>query len=248
MSTQEIGALIQSVNDMTGTVAGKMSQIDQRVADAESEYQALISGIRSDFPFYALTENQQLKFGGAFDNAGGLTHPDGFYKRGAGVVVELHETVPRQELPAVRSAESQALFTDLYGFVPRYIFNDFNIIKITFNDNLDIPSNYSIYQGPINRTTAVTHGAMIKVVSGECRFGTARHLTVPSDGKWHEMVEYRDMAPGMSNAYDHGPHIAGALGTVILVALPAVAAGKVPQGKWGYINKPTMDIESFTQP
>lgn len=40
MSTQEIGALIQSVNDMTSTVAGKMTHIDERMTEAESEFDA----------------------------------------------------------------------------------------------------------------------------------------------------------------------------------------------------------------
>lgn len=36
MSTQEIGELIESVNDLTQTVAGKMGEIDQKVDDATS--------------------------------------------------------------------------------------------------------------------------------------------------------------------------------------------------------------------
>ncbi|HAS6505787.1 TPA: hypothetical protein GRR52_23695 [Vibrio parahaemolyticus] len=36
MSTQEIGALIESVNNMTATVAGKMEEIDQKVDNATS--------------------------------------------------------------------------------------------------------------------------------------------------------------------------------------------------------------------
>ncbi|HAV1510752.1 TPA: hypothetical protein JG810_004518 [Vibrio parahaemolyticus] len=35
MSTQEIGALIDSVNQLTGTVAGKMGQIDQKMVELE---------------------------------------------------------------------------------------------------------------------------------------------------------------------------------------------------------------------
>ncbi|QYJ72457.1 hypothetical protein K0H59_05215 [Shewanella sp. FJAT-51649] len=37
MSTQETAALIESVNQMTATVAGKMGQIDQRMTNAESD-------------------------------------------------------------------------------------------------------------------------------------------------------------------------------------------------------------------
>jgi hypothetical protein len=38
MSTQETAALIESVNNMTGTVAGKMGQIDQKVATAQAQF------------------------------------------------------------------------------------------------------------------------------------------------------------------------------------------------------------------
>lgn len=40
MSSQEIGALIKSVNDMTGTVAGKMGAIDKKVDSAIDEFQS----------------------------------------------------------------------------------------------------------------------------------------------------------------------------------------------------------------
>lgn len=38
MSTQETAALIESVNQMTATVAGKMGQIDQKVASAQAQF------------------------------------------------------------------------------------------------------------------------------------------------------------------------------------------------------------------
>lgn len=38
MSTQDTAALIESVNNMTATVAGKMGEIDQRVVIAEQEF------------------------------------------------------------------------------------------------------------------------------------------------------------------------------------------------------------------
>ncbi|MGL1164899.1 hypothetical protein ACSTKZ_15145 [Vibrio parahaemolyticus] len=40
MSTQEIGALIDSVNEMTATVAGKMGEIDQKVDQSIEEFQS----------------------------------------------------------------------------------------------------------------------------------------------------------------------------------------------------------------
>ncbi|EMI4225312.1 hypothetical protein V6439_004531 [Vibrio parahaemolyticus] len=45
MSTQEIGALIESVNDMTATVAGKMGEIDQKVEDATSAVPSTVNSL-----------------------------------------------------------------------------------------------------------------------------------------------------------------------------------------------------------
>ena len=49
MSSQEIGALIKSVNDMTVTVAGKMSEIDLSVSKAESKIDDFILKARSEY-------------------------------------------------------------------------------------------------------------------------------------------------------------------------------------------------------
>ncbi|OOI04707.1 hypothetical protein BIW16_07560 [Vibrio sp. OULL4] len=49
MSTQEIGALIDSVNEMTGTVAGKMGQIDDKVDAARKEMDNFIAGSKNYF-------------------------------------------------------------------------------------------------------------------------------------------------------------------------------------------------------
>ena len=43
MSTQEVGELIESVNKMTGTVAGKIGEIDQRVDQAEQEFDQFVA-------------------------------------------------------------------------------------------------------------------------------------------------------------------------------------------------------------
>jgi hypothetical protein len=48
MSTQETAALIQSVNQMTATVAGKMGQIDTKVAQKITELNTWKSGLKAD--------------------------------------------------------------------------------------------------------------------------------------------------------------------------------------------------------
>lgn len=49
MSTQEIGALIDSVNEMTQTVANKTQEIDQKVTEAEKKTDAFIAQARSEY-------------------------------------------------------------------------------------------------------------------------------------------------------------------------------------------------------
>lgn len=43
MSTQEIGELVKSVNDLTQTVAGKMGEIDNKVSEAEQDFESFKS-------------------------------------------------------------------------------------------------------------------------------------------------------------------------------------------------------------
>lgn len=49
MSTQETAALIESVNQMTATVAGKMAQIDQKVVVAQTKFDNFIQAADSKF-------------------------------------------------------------------------------------------------------------------------------------------------------------------------------------------------------
>ncbi len=49
MSTQEIGALIDSVNEMTATVAGKMGEIDQSLQAAEQKMDNFITQARNEY-------------------------------------------------------------------------------------------------------------------------------------------------------------------------------------------------------
>ncbi|MEL4429505.1 hypothetical protein [Shewanella mangrovisoli] len=49
MSTQETAALIESVNNMTATVAGKMGQIDQKVETSKQDYESFKANADSRF-------------------------------------------------------------------------------------------------------------------------------------------------------------------------------------------------------
>lgn len=63
MSTQEIGELVNSVNDLTQTVAGKMGEIDQRMDTAENEFDAFKADADSRYlnVVSATTSNHKLQ-------------------------------------------------------------------------------------------------------------------------------------------------------------------------------------------
>lgn len=50
MSTQEIGELIGSVNDLTQTVAGKVGEIDQRMDEAEQDFESFKTDVKKLIP------------------------------------------------------------------------------------------------------------------------------------------------------------------------------------------------------
>ncbi|HDM8224783.1 TPA: hypothetical protein P0E17_004240 [Vibrio campbellii] len=52
MSTQEIGALIESVNEMTATVAGKMGEIDDKVEEATNAVPSTVNSLLFPSPVY----------------------------------------------------------------------------------------------------------------------------------------------------------------------------------------------------
>ncbi|MGM6040953.1 hypothetical protein ABLA37_22415 [Vibrio parahaemolyticus] len=241
---QQIAALVDASNNLTGAVNGKITEIDQRVDNAEQEYQQLIEGIRSDFPFYRITKNQELKIGGALTS--GLTGtPDGWINRKESAhTCEILIDSQSGTLPSAKHPEVQALFTDLKGGVPQHTQPDFAIMRVSTNPGEapgDISNFYSIYQGPLPNGIPYTVGMFVKVESGEAR-ACDRYHAVPADGKWHEILVYGDMNNGGAS-YFHSPHIYIPPGSSVLVALPAVVAGKVPAGKWGFFHKPTFEHE-----
>lgn len=245
MSTQETAALIESVNQMTATVAGKMGQIDQRVNNAEIEYQNLIGGIRSDFPFYRVSKNQELKISGVL-TPGTSGTPDSYINRNADWhKCEIIAYTQSGILPENKHQEVKSLFNDIKGGVPQYNYPDFAILRVSTTINAEgwAGEYYTIYQGPIPNGIPYSIGCLIKAENGDVRFGRPGiEFTVPADGRWHERILRYDMTTG-GTSYDLGPHLYVAPGARALIALPAVVAGKVPDGKWGFFHKPMFEHE-----
>ncbi|KOH04517.1 hypothetical protein ACZ98_23330 (plasmid) [Vibrio parahaemolyticus] len=238
--------LVESNRRLTETVENKVGEIDQRVESAEQEYNQLINGIRSDFPFYRLTKNQELKIGGVL-TVGSTGTPDGWANRDdTGHLVELVAFTETGVDPENKNPIIQDMFTDLLGGVPKHNQPNFAVIRVTTKPDYppqSISKLFTLYQGPIPDGVPLTFGGWIKVESGEVRFlSNAISDVVPADGKWHEKIRHADMSNGGAS-YTFGPHLYIEPGASCLLALPAVVAGKVPQGKWGFINKPVLEHE-----
>ncbi|EMY6817441.1 hypothetical protein ABCL21_004459 [Vibrio parahaemolyticus] len=244
MSTQEIGALIESVNEMTGTVAAKMGEIDNRVDEAEQEYLDLIQGIRSDFPFYRLTKNQELKINNSL-TVGTTGTPDGWSNRDSSkITVEIVAYTETGKPELEKSPIIQKMWMDLKGYIPRHNNPNFAVIRLTVDASaINTPDMYTIYQGPLPNGVPMTYGCWIMVESGEVKtFSNTPSQAVPNNGEWHERILHRDMSNGGAS-YEHAPHIYLTPGSSCLIALPAVVVGKIPIGKWGFIDKPIFERE-----
>ncbi|AFV81359.1 hypothetical protein MAR_20 [Vibrio phage vB_VpaM_MAR] len=243
--TQDVANVVQAANNLTSEVTNKMAQIDQRVDDAEGEYQGLIAGIRSDFPFYRVSKNQELKVAGVL-TPGTAGTPDGYVNRNAAYhTCEIVAWTQSGVLPANKDPEIQAMFNDIKGGVPQHNYPDFAILRVSTSIDA-VGTNgqfYTIYQGPIPNGIPYSIGCFIKAEIGDVEFGRpGSGYGVPADGKWHERILRFDQTSG-GTSYDFGPHLYVAPGARALIALPALVAGKVPDGKWGFFQKPAFEHE-----
>ncbi|EOG7744629.1 hypothetical protein ACLIOE_003795 [Vibrio parahaemolyticus] len=238
--------LVESNRRLTETVENKVGEIDQRVEQAEEEYRNLINGIRSDFPFYRLTKNQELKINGAL-TVGSTGTPDGWANRSSAIhqceIVAYSQTgvEPDQKDPIV-----QEMWMHIKGYVPKHNQPDFAILRVSTVPDAapnEIRTFYSIYQGPLPNGVPMTFGAWIKVESGDVRFLSSNtDYQVPSDNRWHEITKTYNMSNGGAD-YTFGPHLYIEPGASCLIALPAVVVGKIPDGKWGFVDKPILERE-----
>ncbi|MGF1748163.1 hypothetical protein [Vibrio cionasavignyae] len=211
-------------------VAKIKPSIDQRMGEAEKEYDQLIANIHSDFPFYRLTRNQELRVNGSLTDGLEGT-PDGWVNRAKGIhhcrIVASTESGVE---PDKKSPIIQQMWTDIKGGVPKYNQPNFAVVRVSTSPDAEpssINTFYSLYQGAIPSGIPMTFGGWIKVEQGDVRFLSPNESDrVPDDGKWHEITRSINMSNG---------------GASCLIALPAVVAGKLPKGKWGFINKPILE-------
>jgi hypothetical protein len=250
---EEIAALTVASSNQTAAsqelaqeVASKMGQIDQKLNKSKDEYQGMIDGIRSDFPFYRISKNQELKVGGVL-TPGTKGTPDGWVNRSP----DIHEfEILAYTQTGVEAAQKHPLIKDMWldikGNIPQHNQPDFAIGRVSTAAAAapnSINTFYTLYQGPLPNGVPLTLGAWIKVESGDVRFiSYVDEDRIPNDGKWHEVTRQFNMSVG-GGSYTFGPHLYVAPGASCLIALPGVIVGKVPPGKWGYMDKPKFERE-----
>lgn len=117
----QIAALVTAANNLTGSVSGKMGQIDQKVAAAEASYLAQLEDLKSRLPRLAVTKNMLMTDGAA------PGRPDnwGFHSE---VSLTKLETISVASEAAGRPAADIALLAAIEADV-REQFPDFDIRK-----------------------------------------------------------------------------------------------------------------------
>lgn len=226
MSTQDTAALIESVNNMTATVAGKIGEIDQRVNQAESEFDTFMLSAREENAIYRQSRNQ-------FGNLTG-TALDYFARNGGFTIdVTLHRTINTGVSWADRDPEEQEILTAMGRAGAKHFQPAIRVMKMVWSGfDSAVHSRYTIYPSPIGSiSTYVTTASYAKLMSGDIRDMWLQGV----NDQWGLCGKHFAPAPG---AYLHAhPAPYSASGEVLFI-WPGITSGHVPldrnNPKWGY--------------
>ena len=223
MSTQEIGALIDSVNEMTQTVANKNKEIDKHLQESTEQINLQLEQTKFMLPRIAVTRNQAL----VMSETPGL--PSDFQIH-SDVTSALHMAISNS--PSSRTPEQIALLQEMEADMgcslrtSQHYIKGFNVIKLSWSAGSGAYLAFPKYIGsadPIPLNTFFTIGAFVKVLTGslgEEAWGKGNRL-----GKWTFCSnKYEPIGFG---AYSHlHPYRRSEVGEV-LVALPAAVTGHI---------------------
>lgn len=231
MSTQETAALIESVNNMTATVAGKMAQIDQKTQENTAKVDTELARILTKLPRIIITRNQMLDI----DPSTGF--PLGMSVN-SGVTITEYMTISSTEArPADQLLVLQQMEEDMGVWLGKTGFyrRPFKIIKISwvnkpnwlaFPQAADDPNSTSI---PTN--TFITLGAFIKVLSGSVAGAWAEGSVL---GKWTFCNQ--KLNPFGFGTYSYLHPIPVSNSGEMLVALPAAITGHIDRAEEWFSN------------
>ncbi|MEL0623814.1 hypothetical protein V6238_12000 [Marinomonas arenicola] len=222
MSTQDTAALIESVNKMTDTVAGKIGEIDSRTAENTEKVDLELARIQTKLPRIVITRNQVLDL----DSETAL--PLGMSINSA-VDVSLYLSVTSFNVKSAEQNELLAEFSSDMGVLfnkTAYYRRGFNVLKMSWSTKpswlafphaADDPELNSI---PVN--TFLTLGAFVKVLSGSLSGSWANGNQL---GKW--VFCNSKMSPSGFGSYANLHPIPTSDTGEILVALPAAITGYI---------------------
>ena len=211
MSTQETAALIESVNNMTATVAGKMGEIDDRVDEAEIEFHQFITDIQEYIPLpLNLFTNAMMR---SVEPEG---HPTGFEFTGCTLeAVHPHtkgfegcytEIAPGNVAPTPDSAtEANPYWYGRYKLGPRMVrgglsdgwggISDGKILKITSAAS----ASSKFFRIPVETFGVFQKLGLrfwVKIVNGKLGMGNDGGLWKGSENKLQNVIEKVDADAG----------------------------------------------------
>lgn len=226
MSTQETAALIESVNQMTATVAGKMGQIDQKVAFAEQKFNSNIAQTRLENAIFRQSKNQ-------YGNLTG-TSLDYFSKNpGFPIDITLYRIIDNGVPWVDRDPEEQAIMTAMGLAGVQFFQPNIRVMKMVWSGyQQGVHNSYTMYPNPIgNQSSYTTVASYAKLVSGSINGDWLSGVS----GSWALCGKNYPGAPGK---YLHAhPRVTSASGEVLFI-WPAIVSGFVPLDKnapkWGY--------------
>lgn len=141
----QIAALVTAANNLTGSVSGKMGQIDQKVDDAEAAYLAQLEDLKNRLPRLAVSKNMLM---GDADLNG---YPDswGFHSEltltKLKTISRLSEGAGRPvadvNLLAAIEADVKEIYPDFDIRKSQYYRQDFNVWKMQWAANAVAPNN-----------------------------------------------------------------------------------------------------------
>ncbi|WP_182027493.1 hypothetical protein [Vibrio rotiferianus] len=162
MSTQEIGELVNSVNDLTQTVANKNKEIDDEVKQAKAEFDSFMAEARGEMSHILLSRNQIME-------PEGNTAIKGFTTIGlTSFEVTKEATIygnPSQDTDHTGNGYADDFRQNVYS---GYVNKSFHILRLKWTRGLAshparLDNNYS--QG--YQQGAVTTGCYLRLLSGD---------------------------------------------------------------------------------
>ncbi len=243
----QIQALVTAANNLTGSVNGKMGQIDQKVSAAEAAYLVQLEDLKNRLPRLGVSKNMLMRDA----DANGRPDDWGFH---AELTLTTLETISRLSEAAGRTAADIALLAAIEADVKevypdfdirksQYYRQDFNVWKMQWSANAVTPNAGYLafpyatdYNGNADAAVAlpinsyVTVAGFVRVVEGT--LNNASWAAGARAGKWTWCSSI--IAPARSfGTYTHlHPSRLSSTG-VIEVALAGACTGVVQHpGAW----------------